>query len=103
MQFLDESKNPLVDLTGEVVAEGGEHQIYYEAASGSITFNNLNTDAGGLPLGTASRWITGTVGTNSIRITLIHKPASQFGAKTANDPVTKGETDVQVTFPVKIQ
>lgn len=99
LQFLDESKSPAEDKTGEVVAEGGDHQVYYEPAAGNVTINNLNTDGGGLPLGTTSTWASGTAGTNNIVITLKHKP----GVKAAGDAVTKGETDVQVTFPLKIQ
>jgi hypothetical protein len=34
-----------------------------------------------------------------MKITLKHKP----GAKAGGDPVTKGETDIEVVFPVKIQ
>ena len=99
LQFLDESKSPAKDITPEIVAEGNEHQVYYEPASGILTVNNLNVDAGGLPLGTTSRWTTGAAATGTLKITLKHKP----GIKAAGDLVTKGETDIEVTFPVRIQ
>jgi hypothetical protein len=99
LQFLDESKTPAADITPEIIAEGKDHQVYYEATGVSVTVNTLNTDANGLPLGNTSFWGNSGTGTGSMKITLKHKP----GTKAAGDPVTKGETDIEVVFPVKIQ
>ncbi len=98
LQFLDESKTPAEDKTGEIVSEADDHQVYFEP-TGNLTVNNLNNDSRGLPLGTSSAWLTGAAGTGSIKITLKHKP----GQKASGDPVTKGETDIEVTMPVRIQ
>lgn len=98
LQFLDESKSPAEDKTGEIVAEADDHQVYFEP-TGNLTVNNLNNDGRGLPLGTSSAWLSGAAGTGSIKITLKHKP----GQKASGDPVTKGETDIEVTMPVRIQ
>jgi hypothetical protein len=99
LQFLNESVSPAEDITEEVEEEDEDHQVYYEANGVSITPLNLNTDGLGLPLGTTSTWNTGAAGTGTMRITLKHKP----GTKAAGDPVTKGETDVEVTFPVRLK
>jgi len=99
LQFLDESKNPAENITTEIVAEANDHQIYYEPATVLVTVSGLNNDGAGLPLGTSSVWTAGAVSNGTLKITLKHKP----GQKAAGDAVSKGETDVEVTFPTRIQ
>jgi hypothetical protein len=99
VQFLNESVTPAEDITAEVSAEGNDHQIYFTPATAAITVNNLNNDSKGLPLGLSSTWQTGAAGKGSMKITLKHKP----GTKAAGDPVSKGETDVEVEFGVRIK
>lgn len=100
VQFLNESVTPAEDITTEVVTEGVDHQVYYAVSGGAnLTVSGLNTDAGGLPLGTTATFTTAAASTGFLKITLKHKP----GVKAANDAVTKGETDVEVDFPVTIQ
>jgi hypothetical protein len=95
--FLDESNVTSIDLTPEIIKEGVDHQIYFEPAFPTLVVNNLSLDANGLPLGDASKWQSTKGGLSSIKITLKHKPDQ----KSANDPITKGDTDVEVTFPIR--
>jgi hypothetical protein len=98
--FLDESKSPAKDITEEISEEAADHQIYYEPRNGvAINVSGLDTDPSGLPLGLISTWNAGAPGKGSMRITLKHKP----GSKAAGDPVTKGETDVEVEFGVRLK
>lgn len=99
LQFLDESKTPAEDITAEIVTEGTEHQIYYQPSGVNITVSGLNNDSGGLPLGTTSNWTTTTNSNGTLKLTLKHKPD---GIKAAGDPVTKGETDVEITFTARV-
>jgi hypothetical protein len=99
LQFLNESVSPAEDITTEITAEAADHQVYYEPSSVLIHVVGLNNDGNGLPLGTTSTWGVTSASAGTIKITLKHKP----GAKAANDPVTKGETDVEVVFPARIQ
>jgi hypothetical protein len=99
LQFLNESVSPAEDITAEIAAEAADHQVYLEAATGLVTITNLNKDNSGLPLGLTSTWAAGAAGSSSVKITLKHKP----GQKAANDPVSKGETDVEVVFPVVVR
>lgn len=99
LEFLDESKTPEEDITAEVVAEADDHEIYYEASGVNVAVSNLNKDSKDLPLGTSSTWITTGASNGTVKITLKHKP----GIKAAGDPVTKGESDVEVTFATKVQ
>lgn len=99
LQFLNESVSPADDITLEVEAEADDHQVYCTSTGASITTLNQNLDGIGLPLGTECTWNTGATGTGTIKITLKHKP----GTKSAGDTVSKGETDVEVEFPVRLK
>lgn len=99
LQFLDESKTPAEDITTEIAAEANDHQVYFQTTGVLVNVTNLNNDGSGLPLGITSLWSNTGVSNGNIKITLKHKP----GQKAAGDPVTKGETDVEVTFPVRVQ
>ncbi len=99
VEFLDESKTPAEDITAEVVAEADEHEVYYQPTGVNVAVSNLNKDSKNLPLGTISTWTTTGASNGSVKITLKHKP----GIKAAGDPVTKGETDIEVSFTTKVQ
>lgn len=99
LQFLNESVSPAEDITAEVNAEADDHQVYYEPTVAGLTVTNLNNDTKGLPLGVTSTWNTLAAGKGTVKITLKHKP----GAKAASDPVSKGETDVEVGFGVRVK
>jgi YD repeat-containing protein len=99
VEFLDESNpNNTADITEEVEQEGEDHQVYY-TATGNLTVSNLNNDSKGLPLGTRATFTTTAAGIGTLKVVLKHKP----GSKAAGDQETKGETDVEVIFPVQIQ
>jgi hypothetical protein len=99
LRFLNESVNPAEDITLEVVNEANDHQVYYEPGAVNIIALNLNSDGVGLPLGTTCNWNTGGPAKGTLKITLKHKP----GIKLAGDPVSKGETDIEVNFGVRLK
>lgn len=99
VQFLNESTSPAEDITAEIRAEAEDHQVYYEATGVDLRVSNLDPDSKGLPLGLSSSWFAGAVGKGSLKITLKHKPDT----KAAGDPVTKGETDVELSFGVRLK
>jgi hypothetical protein len=99
LQFLNESVSPPEDITAEIATEADDHQIYFTPAGMNINATNLNTDSNGLPVGITSAWQTGGAGKGTMTITLKHKP----GTKAAGDPVSKGETDVEVVFGVRLK
>jgi len=100
IELKDESKTPAVDITDEVKEEGDEHQFYFVVSAANVTISNLNNDANGLPLGTTARWVTGAASTGTVKVVLKHKPG---GVKAAGDPITKGETDIELNFNVRVQ
>lgn len=99
IQLLDESKTPAEDKTAEILAEANDHQFYFQPTGVNVTVSNLNLDTRGLPLGLSSTWNSAAASTGRIKITLKHKP----GTKAAGDPVTKGETDIEIDFNSRIR
>lgn len=98
IEVLNESINPAENITTEVVAEAVDHQFYFEPVTAKIIVDISDKDSNGLPLGVSSTWNTGSAGNGTIKITLKHKP----GVKASGDPVTKGETDIEVNFIAQI-
>jgi hypothetical protein len=102
LQVLNESVSPAEDITDEIKAEDTDHQFYYTVSGANMTVIGLDNDKLGLPLGVTSTWVTTTASTGKIQITLKHKP----GIKAAGDPVSKGDTDIELPnsgFTLKIQ
>lgn len=102
LEVLNESVSPSESLNAEILAESIDHQFYYTPAGANVTITNLNNDSNGLPLGLTSTWTTGAASTGKIQIVLKHKP----GVKASGDPVTKGDTDIELPsggFVVKVQ
>lgn len=99
VKFLNESVTPAEDLTLEVKAEGDDHEVFFSSTGVSLTVSNRDLDSKGLPLGLSSTWLAGAPGVGKLKVVLKHKP----GAKAANDPVTKGETDVELEFNVRMK
>ncbi len=100
MELLDESKTPAENISEEVAAEGDDHQFYFVPGGGiALTINSLDTDTNGLPLGLNSTWTTSTTGNGTVLIVLKHKP----GFKAAGDLITVGESDVEISWPIRVQ
>ena len=99
IQLWDESKNPNENLTSEVQQKGNEHQLFYTISTGLELFHFYNDqDANTKPIGITNTMNTAAASTGSLKITLKHQPN---GSKDGN--IATGETDVEVTFGVRIQ
>jgi hypothetical protein len=100
LEILNESVNPADNITNEIIAEANDHEFFFQATDALVAVSNLSKDGKGLPLGVTSTWTaSSTAGTGTINITLKHKP----GVKAAGDTFSKGETDISLTFSLKVQ
>jgi hypothetical protein len=115
---LAEPTSPDYNVTQEVEEHGDEHMFFFgwtgnlftnPTGSGNIS-NRQNAvnysgdpnsvDQNNLPLGLSTTWTTGNGGaTGTFRILLKHQPGLKSTTSTSSD----GETDVDVTFELKIQ
>ncbi len=98
IMVLDESKNPAVDIGEEILEEAEDHQFYFQAQGVNVAVTYRDADQVGLPLGIETAWSTGVASNGTVTITLKHKP----GIKAAGDPITVGDTDIEVTFAVTV-
>jgi type 1 fimbria pilin len=99
VKFLNESVSPADDITAEILAEADDHQLYFTPSTSNLAVSILDKDTKNLPLGLNSTWTTTAAATGTLNVTLKHKP----GIKAANDPVSKGETDVSLDFQLTIR
>lgn len=96
----DKTKIPFVSISDEVSKEKEEHQFFYTVSDADLTVSYTDFDANGVPVGLRPSFVTGNIGSGTLKVVLKHqpgiKPLSGLG------DVTKGETDVEVTFDVII-
>lgn len=96
--LLDETKNPVADITKEVEEESDEHLfIYTGSPAGLLGITRTDRDAKNLEIGLTTRLVTTAAGTGTLKITLRHQPGTKDGT------AGPGDTDVEVTFPVTVQ
>jgi hypothetical protein len=99
MKVLDRSATPEVDLTSEIDEESNEHLFTYSVAGPSgLSISNLNKDKSGNPFGMTATWTTGAAGVGSVTIRLFHEPTDKNNTSSPG-----GDTDFEVTFPVRVQ
>jgi hypothetical protein len=102
MELLDESKNPVVDVTEEIEEEADEHQFFYTFENlGASSYTYADADSRGVPIGLEGTLITGAVSTGNVTIILKHQP--DLKPTSGNGDVSLGETDIEVEIPVTIQ
>lgn len=98
VELSDGSVSPAKDFTAEVIAEKNDHLFDYTVTGAKVSIANLSTDANGKPFGQSGTMNVTTASTGTLRIVLKHLPN-----KSAANPGTTGETDVDVVFPVVIK
>ena len=96
VQFIDESKTPVEDITEEVREEAVEHLVCY-TSGGGVTIAITDKDVNMLELGLEALVTTTITGNTSLSISLKHQPDIKDGS------CSVGETDVEVDFPFVIQ
>ena len=100
LELLNESADPIDNITAEILQEGEDHEIFLSATNSLVVFSDLSKDLNSLPIGLSSTWTTpDTSGNGTLTITLKHKP----GTKASGDLVTKGDTDVSIDFTLAVQ
>ena len=102
--FLNEIANPVSNITTEVLAEGVDHQLFFQASSALGTFAYSDNDANGKPIGLQFTLATGAATTGNLLVTLIHEPnKSAVGVSEGDITNAAGATDAAVTYPIVIQ
>jgi hypothetical protein len=103
--FLNESVTPADNITQEILEEGDEHQLFYQAPTAIGTFAYGDLDEDGKPIGLVFTLKTGTTPTTgTIVVTLKHEPnKNAAGVATGDITNAGGATDAEVRFPVEVK
>ncbi len=100
IELLNETENPVGDITEEVEEEAEEHQFFY-TVTGSIDNVIYNdTDGNGNPVGLVFLLTTREPGAATLAVTLRHEPTKPNDGTLGN---AGGETDVAQTFSVTVE
>ncbi|MDR7211566.1 type 1 periplasmic binding fold superfamily protein [Flavobacterium piscis] len=105
--FKNELADPAEDITPEIVAEGTDHQIFYQKTGtlNSFTYGTAasNFDSNGKVIGLQSVFVTTGEASGNLMITLRHEP-NKNAANVATGDITNagGSTDAEVTFTISV-
>lgn len=94
--LLDESKNPVEDITQEVEEEADEHLFCYTPNGINLTIIRTDTD-GTFEVGITTQWATGNGSVGTTKVVLKHQPGVKDGT------CAPGDTDVELDFITEIQ
>ena len=96
--LLDETKNPAVNTSAEILEEADEHLFVFEPAPANLmTVTRTDKDKNNLEIGLQTRLVTTTAATGTLKITLRHQPGTKNGTS------APGDTDVEVNFPTTVR
>ena len=104
---LNESVTPAANISTEILAEGVDHQFFYQKTGTLPAFNYTpvataadNYDTNGKPIGFKATFVTGsTAATGTLKVTLRHK-GNKSAPNVVNGDITNatGATDFAVTY-----
>lgn len=105
--FKNEAASPAVDITPEIIAEGVDHQIFYQKTGTLNTFTYgtavSNLDTSGKPVGLQSVFMTTGAASGNLKITLRHEPNKSAANVSAGDITNAGgATDAEATFAISV-
>lgn len=104
IEVLNESANPVVDITEEILEENTVHQFFFQVngANAMVAYNDL--DANALPIGLNTTWTMGSVSNGQVIVTLRHEPDKTAPGVSSGDITNAGgDTDMEVAFPLVIE
>jgi hypothetical protein len=96
--LLDKSKNPVDTISNEVKEEKDDHLFFFTPSDKdalTVTINDLDNKS--LPFGLKTSWVTKKATNGTIQVKLMHQPGVKDGTS------QKGETDIEVDFPLVIK
>lgn len=103
---LDESGDPVEDITAEIEGEKEAHQFFYQVSGSTTTVAYADADANGQPVGLMTTWTAGAPGAGTVTVILRHEPdKSAPGVSTGDITQAGGETDIETVppFPLVIE
>lgn len=103
LEVLDETKNPVDDITEEILEEADEHLFVFTANPVSLlTYEYMDEDSNDLPIGLVGKVKTTAAATGNFRVQLRHQ-APVNGTRVKDGTAGPGSDDVNILFSVKVQ
>ena len=103
LTLLNESVNPVEDVTLEISEADEDHQFFFAATVDGIITTYEDTDGNGKPIGLSNTIMTDHEGTGTFTVTLIHQPnKGAVGVEDGNPSNAGGDTDLETEFPLTV-
>jgi hypothetical protein len=103
IEVLDETKNPVGDITEEVWEEADEHLFVFTPNPATLlTYEYSDEDDNGFPVGLVGKVKTLDASAGKLQVELRHQPPVN-GTPVKNGSPNRGSADIDVTFGVKVQ
>jgi hypothetical protein len=103
IELLDESKNPIENITSEIEAEKDEHLFVFTPSSSNIlTYKYLDKDANNFNVGLKGEVTTGAKNTGKLKVQLRHQPPVN-NKPTKDGTATPGSDDINLDFDIIIE
>jgi len=96
LEVFDESKNPVENITTEIVEEADEHIFCFTPTNVNLSIVRTDSD-GTYEIGLASQWTVGITSIGTTQVVLKHQPGVKDGT------CAPGDTDVELNFVTEIQ
>ncbi len=104
LTLLNESVEPIVNITEEIEAENNDHQFFFQTTVSGLTIAYADQDGDNKPVGLETTLTTGDPGDGTLLLTLRHEPnKSAEGVSSGDITNAGGETDIEITFTVDVQ
>jgi hypothetical protein len=104
MLLLNEAETPVHDVTHEIEHEAEEHQFFFTSTISDVDIAYLDSDANKKPIGLKTTFKTGTPNSGTLTVVLKHEPDKDAeGVANGNVKNAGGETDIEVTFKIKVE
>lgn len=101
IELFDDSKSPADNITTEVKTEATDHLFVYKTiaplTTDQLSVTRTDKDANNREVGLTFSLKTGATGMGSLQVILRHQPGVKDGTE------APGDSDVDITIPVKIQ
>jgi hypothetical protein len=105
--ILNESVNPVHDITNEIQAEATAHQFFFTISgnlAGKVSITYDDKDQNNQPIGLRTKLTAAATGSGKLRVVLKHEPDKKAGGVSSGDITNAGgDTDVDVTFDVEVK
>jgi len=104
IELLNQTLDPIEDVTLEVLEEDLDHQFFYSSTLNGVSISYQDQDSAGNPLGVDTEVTTGAAGNGQLTVILRHEPVKDAeGVSTGDITNAGGETDIEVTFNLNVQ